>query len=76
MFGKGDVAGMIVSGRRTMVIHDYAADKVAELEVVIEDLESCAETPSDYEALARLTELRDKLRIALERIRSEHTLYL
>jgi hypothetical protein len=50
-----------------MVIRDYLADRVAEIESVIEDLESVAETPGDYEALTRLSELRDQLRVALQR---------
>jgi hypothetical protein len=58
-----------------MVVHDYLTDKVAEIEAVIEDLECIAETPGDYEALARLTELRDGLRLALQRFRSERLLY-
>lgn len=49
-----------------MVAHDYLADKVAQIEAVIEDLECVAETPGDFEALMRLTELRDGLRVALE----------
>lgn len=58
-----------------MVIHDYLADKVAELDTVIEDLESMAETPGDLEALMRLTELRDRLEAAREQYQRQPLLY-
>ena len=58
-----------------MVIHDYVADKVAEIEVVIEDLESVAETPGDLEALARLHQLRNRLAAAREQYRGQRLLY-
>lgn len=58
-----------------MVIHDYLAEKVAEIQVVIDDLESVAETPGDLEALMRLTELRDRLETARDQYQRQQLLY-
>jgi hypothetical protein len=58
-----------------MLIHDYLADKVAEIELVIEDLESFAETPGELEALARLTEWHDRLREARDHYSRQRLLY-
>jgi hypothetical protein len=58
-----------------MFIHDYLAAKVAEIELVIEDLESVAETPGDFQALARLAEQRDRLESARDRYRATRLLY-
>jgi len=46
------------------------------LDAVIEDLECFAAAPGDLDALMRLTELRDGLRIARERCRSKPMLSL
>ena len=45
---------------------NYLAAKLRECDQVIEDLESMAETPPEYEALERLTEWRLMLQRALE----------